>query len=173
MQQSTASSQHRFHLEQSHTNQLPALHQDRCCEKTLGLLSAKGAHCIVLTDNPCPCYLETILELKPWALLGSWDAVCPQALELVARGERYFSVPAQKSVLTPAEREVLRFIAVGLETKVIAQRLSKEPSTVSVQTRAIYSKLRAAYPNFTLENHVHLTHFWRGQWQLLEGLYTH
>jgi len=40
-QPTITSSQHRHHLEQLHTNQLPALHQDRCCEKTLGLLSAK------------------------------------------------------------------------------------------------------------------------------------
>ena len=172
MQQTITSSQHRSHLEQLHTNQLPALHQDRCCEKTLGLLSAKGSHCIVLTDNPCPCYLETILELKPWALVGSWDAGHSQGLEIVASGERYFSTPAQRSALTRAEREVLRLIAVGLETKTIARRLGNCPATVSVHTRSIYSKLRAAYPQFSLENHVHLTHFWRGQWQLLEGLYT-
>lgn len=172
MHQSSTLPEHRHYLEQLHMNQSPLLHQDRCCEKTLGLLSAKGSHCIVLTDNPCPCYLETILELKPWALLGSWDAGHPQGLEIVASGERYFSVPLQRDVLTRAEREVLRFLALGLEAKAIARRLGNRPATVRVHTRSIYSKLRAAYPNFTLENHVHLTHFWRGQWQLLEGTYT-
>jgi DNA-binding NarL/FixJ family response regulator len=151
---------------------LPSIHHDICCEETLSLLSTKSPKYIVLTDNRCPCYLETLLELKPKALIGSWDVSRPRALELVSRGESYFSVPTHRNVLTSAEREVLRLIALGLEAKGIARRLGNSPGTVNVHVRSVYSKLRAAHPNLLLENHVQLTHFWRGQWHLLEAAYT-
>jgi DNA-binding NarL/FixJ family response regulator len=146
----------------------PQIHQDICCEETLALLSSKSPKCIVLTDNRCPCYLEAILELKPQGLIGSWDAARPKALEMVSRGESYFSAPTHRNVLTHAEREVLRLIALGLEAKGIGRRLGNSPGTVNVHIRSVYSKLRAAHPDLLLENHVQLTHFWRGQWQLLE-----
>ncbi len=110
--------------------------------------------------------------MKPRALLGSWDTLWSEALEVVQRGEAYFSVPTQRDVLTKSEREVLRLIALGFEAKGMARKLGKSPGTISVQIRGVYSKLRAAYPQFALENHVQLTHFWRGQWHLLEATYT-
>jgi DNA-binding NarL/FixJ family response regulator len=156
------------HLEQSLSHSVSFLHQDICCEETLALLTAKSPEYVVLTDNRCPCYLEALLELNPKALIGSWDAARSKALEMVSRGKSYFSAPTHRNVLTHAEREVLRLIALGLEAKGIARRLGNSPGTVNVHVRSVYSKLRAAHPNMLLENHVHLTHFWRGQWQLLE-----
>lgn len=147
-------------------------YEDACCEETLSFLSKKGSNCVVLLNNPCPCYLETLLDFKPWSVIAAWDRARAHALEAVARGERYFSVPLQRSVLTRSERDVLRLIALGLEAKGIARRLGNTPGTVNAHTRAIYSKLRAGYPDFALENHVHLTHFWRGHWHLLGVGYT-
>ena len=142
------------------------LHIDVCPEQTLRILKAQPSTFIVLTNNTCPCYLESLLELQPKALLGMWDTDWQAKLENVVAGSSYFS-QWQNSELTPAERRVLRCLAIGLDIKNVAQILGNSVGTVQVHVRNLYGKLRCAHPSLQLDNHVQLALYWRGLWHLL------
>ena len=48
---------------------------------------------------------------------------------------------AVEAALTPAEREVLRLVALGLDNPAIAQQLQKSEKTVRNQVSSIFDKL--------------------------------
>lgn len=145
-----------------HIHPLP----DHCCESTLEQLQHTSQ--VVLTSNPCPCYLETMHTFKPKGILGTRDNNLEQALHTLLRGERYYSPMLYKSPLTEKERHVLHCNAKGLEIKEIATLLHCEPCTIQTHMKRIYEKLRLAFPNLKLANTRHLLLYWRGEWHLLQ-----
>jgi DNA-binding NarL/FixJ family response regulator len=139
---------------------------DNCSEATLTHL--QNTPRVVLTSNPCPCYLETLRNLKPHGILGTWDKAIAKATAALLEGKPYFSPMLYESPLTPKEREVLHLNARGFEVKEIAVLLHSQPCTVNTHFKRIYEKLRTSFPNLKLENNRHLVFYWRGEWHLIE-----
>jgi DNA-binding NarL/FixJ family response regulator len=146
-------------LQQAHA--LP----DHCSEATI--LQLEQMPKLVLTSNPCPCYLETLKSLKPTGIFGTWDMALAKALAVLLEGKPYFSPMQYVSPLTPKEREVLHLNAKGFEVKEIAMMLHSQPCTVNTHFKRIYEKLRTSFPNLKLENNRHLVFYWRGEWHLI------
>ena len=139
---------------------------DECSEATLEQI---GQHPrVVLTSNPCPCYLETLKDLNPCGVLGTWDNNLQQAISQLLAGRAYYSPMQYESPLTGKEREVLHLNARGLEVKDIAKQLHGCPSTINTHLKRIYEKLRLAFPHLKLENSRHLLLYWRGEWHLIQ-----
>lgn len=63
--------------------------------------------------------------------------------------------------LTPAEREVVRLVCLGLDNATIASRLHKKEQTVANQLRSVYEKLREwlEYPEGRVERNVLIAEF--------------
>ena len=136
---------------------------DKCSEYTLQ--NAKNT--LVITNNYCPCYLETLKKLKPKGVVGTWDETIEKAITQIKNGEKYLSQTPYCSPLTRAERQVLRYNALGMDATQIGAKLGCSENTVKTHIRRIYSGLRLTFPFLELENSRQLLLYWRGEWQFI------
>ncbi len=137
--------------------------RDECHETTLQ--TAKNM--LIMTRNFCPCYIETLKLYKPRAVLGSWDNTLENGIAQVQKGKKYLSLIPYQSPLTPKERQVLRYNAVGLDAIQIGQKLGCGETTVQTHIKHIYSKLRLTFGFLELENNRQLLLYWCGDWHLI------
>jgi DNA-binding NarL/FixJ family response regulator len=100
---------------------------------------------VVLTGNPCPEYLEDLWGLHPALLIATHDTLKTflEAIPLIQNGQRLKLIPnpTYQSPLTQAERLTLRYCALGLSDKEIAQRRGVTAHAVSNSLNLIYQKL--------------------------------
>jgi DNA-binding CsgD family transcriptional regulator len=116
---------------------------------------------LVIIDNPCPEYRLNLLERGPAALISdaTLDSIV-ETLEACLAGQSVY--PTVTSALTAVERETLKLIAAGYNTKEVAQKRGVSSGTVKNATQVIYGKLE-------LKSRVQLAHYYYGNWHLLEG----
>jgi DNA-binding CsgD family transcriptional regulator len=133
--------------------------------------SPSGQPRIVVSDNPCPEFLEDHWELGVAALLRAADlAQFGCVLEQLRAGQRYRRCPPYDRLLTRSEREVLRAEVQGFVGDDIAAVLGKSPRTVRDLTTTVRDKLRARYPRWSLRKAQHLVHYYHGRWALLDAM---
>jgi DNA-binding CsgD family transcriptional regulator len=102
-----------------------------------------GLQVIVTTVNCCPEYVEDLWDGEPRALLAgqSLTRQLADAMESIARGERYRLAPGAPTVLTPSERLALRYVARGWSNADIARRLGLKERTIMNTLTSVYGKL--------------------------------
>lgn len=102
-----------------------------------------AARSFVLTQNPCPEYLDDLWNL---GLLGLAyrSRTLEELAELLRRAEvqdRVRLTPAGRSPLTRAEGDLLRLVACGLANKEIARELGIANQTVQNGLTRVFQKL--------------------------------
>lgn len=114
--------------------------------------------CLILTQSPSNHYLQDLLERNPLGLLatpvGPEEVI--QTLQRIAQGKPQYRLPPLTSLsLTPRERQVLRWVALGWSNDQIANRLGVGKRTVQNWISALGEKLQA-------ENRVQLAYVYWG-----------
>lgn len=107
---------------------------------------------------------ERVMHLRPgdrvWLVpvpVLRWGSVSPVLTELALREDPWEAIQAQRAMrqeeerrrkrefvehwLTPAEREVVRLVCLGLDNAAIARQVKKAESTVANQLTSVYAKL--------------------------------
>ena len=110
----------------------------------------------VVSNNPCPEYLLDIMDKKPLALLK--QPTLESLADTIKRGPTFFF--QMKSILTPAERHVLRPIAEGKSHKEISVTRNIAVTRVRNIVQVIYQKLG-------LNSGTQLTLYYFGLWHIL------
>lgn len=116
--------------------------------RTLESIEGTDSKMIVITWNSCPEYIEDLRDLQPYALLScefllrqDLDDALDEVLNQVSDGRHYSYTPGPRTILTPAERAVLRYVARGWDNVRIGKRLHVEEQTIKNRLCAIYGKL--------------------------------
>ncbi len=126
---------------------------------------------IVLTNNPCPEYLDDLQLFEPMALIYNPNtALIKQALEATQTEQTTNQTPKSLANLSLKERIILRFIAVGLSDKEIGDTIGLEGGSVrNIISRELLPKLQKTYPTHCLKNRGHLARFYLGGMHFLRG----
>jgi DNA-binding CsgD family transcriptional regulator len=114
---------------------------------------------VIVTDNPCPEYRLDLLDERPAALLG--NASISDIVRTLSHWQTD-ELPCLKnrSLLTSAERAVLRLAAKGLRTKKMAKQRGISEGRVKNILGAIYYKLG-------LNGQTELSLYYYGCWHVL------
>jgi DNA-binding CsgD family transcriptional regulator len=121
---------------------------------------------LILSNNPCHAYLLDLLESSPAALLRLYEKeleALPETLRRIRAGERLYPKDLHTN-LTPSERLTLRLAVKGYSNKRIAKVRKVIEGSVRNTLVSIYKKLELKYHSRVL-----LSHYYYGQWHLLEG----
>jgi DNA-binding NarL/FixJ family response regulator len=79
---------------------------------------------------------HVLLDTEP-----AWSTFLAELRGFLGNASAEASDGAGEAVLTPAERDVLRLVAQGLDNLAIAQQLNKSEKTVRNQVSSIFDKL--------------------------------
>jgi DNA-binding NarL/FixJ family response regulator len=104
------------------------------------------ARCIVATASTCPEYLQDICDRNVYGLLAGdndFNVMLAVLLHVVV-GQRYSTMQVD-TILTSAERRVLRLLADGYTNKEIAANLFTTHQCVKNTVAAILSKLELCH----------------------------
>ena len=110
---------------------------------TLARLEAPPSFLIAVTWSFCPEYWEDLWDLRPDVLVvaDGFELDMAHLMSLAAKGARYRITPDTPSLLTPAERRLLRLIAYGQTNRQIAEQISMQQQTVKNTLTTTYKKL--------------------------------
>jgi DNA-binding CsgD family transcriptional regulator len=110
---------------------------------TLARLEAPPSSLIAVTWSFCPEYWEDLWDLRPDVLVvaDGFEIDMAHVMGLAAKGARYRITPDTPSLLTPAERRLLRLIAYGQSNSQIAEQISMQQQTVKNTLTTTYKKL--------------------------------
>jgi DNA-binding NarL/FixJ family response regulator len=115
---------------------------------TLDGMDRTGSKVIVVTWNSCPEYVEDLRDLRPDALLSDEfflrqdsNVALDEVLRRVNSGGSYYYTPGPPTVLTPAERAVLRCVAQGWDNRRTSHHLHIGEQTVKNRLSRVYKKL--------------------------------
>ena len=123
---------------------------------------------IVVSDNPCPEFLEDHWDRGASAIMRTGDLVLfERVLESLREMRRYRQLAPYDRLLTRSERDVLLAEVRGFSSGEIATLLGKSPRMVRDHTATLRDKLRARYPSWNLRKTQHLVHYYHGHWALL------
>lgn len=124
---------------------------------------------ILVTDNPCPEFLEDWWDRGASALVRTCElADFSRVLATLHAGQRFRLVAAYDGLLTRCERQVLELEVYGYTVDEIALQLGKSARTARDQAMNARDKLRARHPRWRLRRTQHLVHYYFGRWSLLE-----
>lgn len=103
-------------------------------------------HTFVLTENPCPEYLDDLWNLGPLGLALRVRSL-EELAELLRRAEtaqRVRLTPTATSILTVSEARILRLVALGQANKEVARTLNIANQTVQNALTRVFEKLGVA-----------------------------
>ncbi|WP_119276258.1 LuxR family transcriptional regulator [Calidithermus roseus] len=106
-----------------------------------------GEHPVLIVTPSCsPHYLHDLLALHPAPAGVMHEPVTlsqlQAALKVVARGQAFHQIPPlPHNDLSPREREVLRWVALGLENEAVADRLGIKVKSVADMLSRVKWKL--------------------------------
>lgn len=123
---------------------------------------------IVVSDNPCPEFLEDYWDRGASAIMRTGDLMrFEHVIESLRDMRRYRQLAPYDRLLTRSERDVLLAEVRGFSSGEIAALLGKSPRMVRDHTATLRDKLRARYPSWNLRKTQHLVHYYHGHWALL------
>ncbi len=102
-----------------------------------------GASGYLLKEDNATRLAEAIVQVQEMEGAPMSPAIARKALSLLKTSSRA-GAPAEPSVLTEREQEILRLMVEGLEYKEIASRLFISPWTVRTHVSNIYEKLHVS-----------------------------
>ena len=129
----------------------------------LGTLGTSRRSLIIGTWSYCPEYWEDLWDLHPNVLIAGngLDLDMTAAVQRVAQGERYRMTPDGTTLLTPAERRMLRLLAYGQSNQQVAEQMIMKHQTVKNVMATIYKKLG-------IKNRTEAALYYWGIWQIFE-----
>jgi DNA-binding CsgD family transcriptional regulator len=122
-----------------------------------GFLELPGL-ALIVTGCTSSHYLRDLMDRRPEGLISEPRVQVPLevAVRRVAAGERFYQGPSlDGETLTPRERQVLRFTALGWSNQRIAQ-------TLQVSLRTIYNWVHKLQDKLGLENRAQLALYYFG-----------
>ena len=125
---------------------------------------------VFVTDNPCHEHWLDVLESGVMGFIAgsaNWGSLL-EAVQCVHHGQQYQKHAVVLSRLKPAQRKVLRLVALTLDNKSIADKLGVKPQTVRDCISEILEELRSSHPELLLKNSRQLAFYYWGLWHQLQ-----
>lgn len=129
---------------------------------TLKNLDRFSSTVIIVTWNTCPEYMEDLRDLQPNGLISGQfflrrdlGEALHEILDQVSQSEYFHFTLGPKTVLTPEEREVLRFAARGWNNRRIGEQIGIGEQTVK-------NRLGHSYKKLGIHNHVQAALYYWG-----------
>ena len=139
---------------------------DTNTEQTLLQLENLGVHPkrMILTNNPCPEYIQDLQCYQPMAIIYNPNTVLiQQAFQAMQLGQYTEIIPKSLANLSLKESIILRLIAIGKSNKEIGSQIGLTDGSVrNIISRELLPKLQKTYPTHTLKNRKHLTRYYLG-----------